>query len=202
MQIQNIIKKLIHEEKTVEEYSILIKFLEKTELYEKFKSQKFDESHLTKILYLFAVFSDYEFIEKGKFLFKCGDIANKFYIILNGSVNILKHKEILMRVDAEHYFKILIGYFKNGEKDHLDKTIKANKDIFSVSENDIHRLEEICLRMKIRKLVSLKSSKNEIEKLIKEFSLTPEFNIDIAEIMDIIDESLMDNNTECRLLKI
>ena len=146
--LEYFIEKLKKHERSLQECQVMMKFFEKTEISEKFKRDRMNEILLNQILYFFTLFGGYEFIEQGKFLFRQGDNGNKFFIILKGSMKVLRHKEQIIRVNAEDYFNILLRYSKSGDKDLLDKTIKANKEIFPVLESDTNRLEEIFFRLK------------------------------------------------------
>ena len=64
----------------------------------------------------------------------------------------------------------------------MDKTIKANKEIFPVLESDTNRLEEIFFRLKVRKILFQNPSMVVIEKIYKEFKAnSKEFYIDLDE---------------------
>ena len=162
-------------------------FLEHTDLVNKFKKDRMDEIQLYKILYFCSVFAQYEFIEKGKFLFRKGDYGYKFYIIISGSVTILKQKELTTKVNADDYFKILINYYNNGEKDLLERTIKENKEIYNVNQRDIHRLEEISFKFKFRKIIFVKPSIIELENLFFEYKIkAKDFEIDFDELNNVV----------------
>ena len=183
--LENIIKTLQKKERTIKDCQLLMKYLENTDLIEKLKENKMDNMKLMKILYFFTKYVEYEFLERGKYLFKQGDYGNKFFIILKGSINVLIHKETCIRVNGENYLKILSKYFKNGEKDLMDKAIKANKDIFPVFEKDVSRLEEICFIIRLRKFIFMNPSKPEIENFYEEYkSNSIDLKINLDEIME------------------
>lgn len=186
--LESAIENLLKEHRTSKECTIIMKFLEGTELVKKFKLDKMEENQLYKLLYFVAIFAEYEFLKKDKFLFRQGDLGDKFFIILKGEVRVLKHKEKLIRLSGEEYIKKIISYYYNSEKDLLEKALKANREIYPIIDKDIPRLEEIFFRLKLRKLLLVNPAINELEKFFLENKdkIRPEnFNIDFNELEKI-----------------
>ena len=77
-----------------------------------------------------------EIADKHKVLFRLGDIGEKFYIILKGTVAILVPREIKVELSEENYYKYLIKLRKYGETELLSRTIFINKFIYPLHERD------------------------------------------------------------------
>ncbi len=187
-----VIENMSKENRASKECLIIMKFLEGTDLVKKFKSDKMEENQLIKLLYFVSMCAEYEFLKKDNFLFRQGDPGDKFFIILKGEVRVLKHKEKLIRLTGEEYTKKVIAYYNNSEKDLLEKTLKANKDLYPIYDKDIPRLEEICFRLKLRKILLVNPSISEIDKLFQEYSdkfKPQDFNIDLKLLMNIQGEN-------------
>ena len=89
-----------------------------------------DEELLTKINYSLKC----NIIEENTFLFKVGNIGNKFYIILKGNVSVLVPKMITLKMKEEQYIHYLQLLYSCNEQYLLDKTIKYNLNIFKIDE--------------------------------------------------------------------
>ncbi len=186
--LECVIENLSKENRTSKECQSIMKFLEGTELVKKFKLDRMEENHLIKLLYFVSMCAEYEFLKKDDFLFRQGDPGDKFFIILKGEIRVLKHKEKLIRLTGEEYLKKVIAYYNNSEKDLLEKTLKANKDIYPIFDKDVPRLEEICFRIKLRKILLVNPSIIDIDKLFQEYEdkfKPKDFDIDLKYLMNI-----------------
>ena len=82
--------KIEPEERKINEIGIITKFLENSELANKFKSENVNPAFLKDILTLCACHMKYHFMSKDEILFRIGDKPDNFYIIVLGKIGILK----------------------------------------------------------------------------------------------------------------
>ena len=113
-----------------------------------------------------------------------GDKGDKFYIILNGTVQILKYVKNTMKLTAEEYYLTLNQMYLKGEKDLLKKTIKKNNTIFSVDkEDDIRIIKEIILKVKFKKTLVSRKKIEDLKILFEENCKNPlDFGINFEQI--------------------
>jgi len=77
----------------------------------------------------------YENVPQYKIIYRKGDRADKFYIILSGVVVSLIYNEIKMTLTEKEYHSYLFNLRMNDETDMINKCIKANEHIFPVDED-------------------------------------------------------------------
>ena len=99
-----------------------------------FKGQ-LDSEELTELLNIMASKLDYEHIEKNKFIFKFGDKAEKFYIILKGKVSFCVPKLNKHYLNEEEYIMYLIKLRFYKENDLIKKNLEMNKNIYDLGDN-------------------------------------------------------------------
>ena len=99
-----------------------------------FKGQVQSEE-LNELLYIMASKLRHEHIEKNKFIFKFGDKANKFYIILKGKVSFCVPKLNKHYLNEEEYILFLIKLRFHKENDLIKKNIDTNKYIYDLGDN-------------------------------------------------------------------
>ena len=138
------------------------KYLEKTQLISQYLSIFQDHGELAKsIMKIFSLNLKYEFIEKDKILFKqgiiliyiflnfliyLGEIEDKFFIILEGSLKRIQYREYETYMDLQQYIDHLERLNEKGDMTNIKLTLQANKEnnlIFVESQNN-----EIYLKFK------------------------------------------------------
>ena len=87
-----------------------------------------DDLEFTYTLYNIAKNLEYELFKKGDIVFRIGDPGDKFYIILQGSVSILKLFETELFCTGEEYIELLSKLKSDNEKYMVKRTIILNKD--------------------------------------------------------------------------
>ena len=80
----------------------------------------------------------YEHIYKNKFIFKFGDKANKFYIILKGRVTFCVPKINKFYLNEEDYILFLIKLRLHTENDLIKKNMENNRCIYDLGDNFDH----------------------------------------------------------------
>jgi CRP-like cAMP-binding protein len=77
-------------------------FIKNSKLIKKLESETSDKkSDMQNLVFNCAKNLGYVKLEKGKVLFRIGDIGDKFYFILKGKISVLKLKEFLGLLQSE-----------------------------------------------------------------------------------------------------
>jgi CRP-like cAMP-binding protein len=162
-------------ERTSKDLLIICKFLEKTELLNKLKSDNTESiisTNMSSLLFFCAVNAELEFILKGETIFRIDDPGDKFYIILKGTVNILKPVESVTKMTREEYFRHLFN-LKLGDNYLLNQTVKVNfEKIPLFAYEDLDKIDEIIFHAKLIKNL-YKFTQEEMNKFLhthKEYS--------------------------------
>ena len=99
-----------------------------------FKDQVENEE-LHELLYNISSQLKHEHIPKNKFIFKFGDKADKFYIILKGKVTFCVPKPNNHSLTEEEYILYLIKLRYNKEIDLIKKNMETNKYTYDLGDN-------------------------------------------------------------------
>ena len=102
-----------------------------------FKDQ-IESEELKELLYNMSSQLKYEHIDKNKFIFKFGDKANKFYIILKGKVTFCVPKINKFYLNEEDYILFLIKLRLHKENDLIKKNMEHNRCIYDLGDNFDH----------------------------------------------------------------
>jgi hypothetical protein len=152
-------------------------FLLKTDLMRKILKDKLEENTSNKVFYFCALYISYQYLAKDKFLFRKGEVGDRFYIILEGSINILDYASLEKSLNGQAYFLFLIKLNKEGHKDLVAKIISANSSVYPINEDDLKNqtIESIFLRYKIRAVIRQSFDKkllnSQILKLVENYGL-------------------------------
>ena len=147
-----------------------------------FKDQIQNEE-LEEFLYNFSSLLNYEHFPKNRFIFKFGEKAEKFYIILKGKVEFCVPKVNKLFMNEEEYILFLVKLRFNDETELIKKNLENNKISFNFGDNfdqfvlkTLNKHEEekeniyseeiyICFK-KIRELFIEKKSKSDNKEVI------------------------------------
>ena len=147
-----------------------------------FKDQIQNEE-LEEFLYNFSSLLNYEHFPKNRFIFKFGEKAEKFYIILKGKVEFCVPKVNKLFMNEEEYILFLVKLRFNEETELIKKNLENNKISFNFGDNfdqfvlkTLNKHEEekeniyseeiyICFK-KIRELFIEKKSKSDNKEVI------------------------------------
>ena len=99
-----------------------------------FKDQIQNEE-LEEFLYNFSSLLNYEHFPKNRFIFKFGEKAEKFYIILKGKVEFCVPKVNKLFMDEEEYILFLVKLRFNDENELIKKNLENNKISFNFGDN-------------------------------------------------------------------
>ena len=147
-----------------------------------FKDQIQNEE-LEEFLYNFSSLLNYEHFPKNRFIFKFGEKAEKFYIILKGKVEFCVPKVNKIFMNEEEYILFLVKLRFNDENELIKKNLENNKISFNFGESfdqfvlktlNKHENEKeniysdeiyLCFK-KIRELLIEKKNKNDNKEII------------------------------------
>jgi hypothetical protein len=131
-------------ERDLTDANYVIRFLKDTDLMNKFKSDReISQASYNQIMYICSIYINIQILKPKQILFKIDDIGDRFYIILKGTVDVLKPvplPKILMT--TREYFDYLLGMRSSNEKYLLNRTLKENSDTLNIP--DIYEFERIC----------------------------------------------------------
>ena len=99
-----------------------------------FKDQIQNEE-LEEFLYNFSSLLNYEHFPKNHFIFKFGEKAEKFYIILKGKVEFCVPKVNKIFMNEEEYILFLVKLRFNDENELIKKNLENNKISFNFGES-------------------------------------------------------------------
>lgn len=155
----------------------------------KILKDKLEDSNSNRVFYFCSLYMNYQFLEKDSFLFRKGDHGDRFFVILEGSINILDYQQIEKFLNGQDYFLHLIKLKSDGHSDLVSKIISANISIYPFNLDDLkmHNIENIFLRHKIRSLIrqsfDKKQLKLQILKLVESLKME-KFLYDLSFIED------------------
>ena len=157
--------KTLPEERTIDDLACLKYFLEESQLANKFKTDNLSKESLDKIFTLCSSQMKYLYLPSDEILFRIGDEPDKFYIILEGKIGILKpiiRKDEMTGIEYFHHIKNLK---KNNEDYLLNLTLTKNNDVFQINPEDFDNLNLIILKILIEDYLNLldKNSDTSIE---------------------------------------
>ena len=137
--------KIEPEDRKLEQIGVITKFLEGSELANKFKSENVNPNFLKDILTLCACHMKYHFMQKDEILFRIGDKPDNFYIIILGKIGILKPISIAKEITGIQYFQEIYELKKNNENFLLNLTLDKNKDVFKIMPIEIEKVQIMIL---------------------------------------------------------
>jgi CRP-like cAMP-binding protein len=130
------------------------KYMTRTDLLEKLKKEKLPEDHLNNILSAISSNIEVTFLTKGQVIFKVDDPGDKFYIILKGRLAILDTREQKVNTTIDDYYDQLLMLRKGDEKYLFNKTIKANPQVFPITDmNELDKLNELFFKIMLKKRI-------------------------------------------------
>ena len=167
-------------ERELKDYSILndyILFVSK--LTEKFRSQKIPQSLYEKMILLSLSSCKLKvFLSSNNQIYTPETEANYIYIVLKGSVKIIKVQKQLIKMNSFNYFQMLIN-LRNKKEDYLLKnTINENNGIFPVDYAQVDFLDKILLKILLINRKEVENDYDYLDRLIKTVGLKYEdFNL-------------------------
>ena len=105
-------------------------------IFEKLSRSKdtLDITKLETILYNLTIKLKYEFIEKNKIVYKHGDVADRYFIILKGEVDLLIPNEMEVMMSEYEYFYYILRLYKYQEHALLEKVMSKNYGLYPLNK--------------------------------------------------------------------
>ncbi len=182
----NIIKKNPIE-RSVKEIHTIYHFLEQTELMA--NTTKYGTK---KLIYFCSIFMEYVYAANQTHLFKEGDLADSFYVLLQGKLNVVKETQNRCNLKGEDYFLTVYGIFKKGNSDKALKTISANYKTYPILKKDLRNLMNIINLFKYKNLLSRDTEVKEYINFLEKCEIT----------IDNKDKILLSNHIKDSLLSL
>ena len=136
-------------ERELKDFAIInsyILFISK--LTERFRKQRISQSLYSKMILLSLTSSRLKVIPSADSqIYTPENEANHIYIILKGSVKIIKVQKQVIKMNSFDYFKMIINLRNKNETYLLKNTINENNGIFPIDMKDIEILDQILLKI-------------------------------------------------------
>ena len=112
--------------------------IQSSTLVDKLFSEYKSEKKISKggIVNLFTQYLFYRLLKKNKILYRIGEENKYFYYILSGKIEILKLKDIFVKMTHEQYLKYLIFLINNEEDFILSEVLLFNDKMFNFREKE------------------------------------------------------------------
>ena len=136
-------------EKEPRDYAIINNYLlYVSKLTDRFRSKRISQSLYEKMILLSLQSSRLKIFNEAKSqIYTPENEANHLYIILKGSVKIIKVQKTVTKMNSFDYFKMILNY-RNKKKSYLLKnTINENNGIFPIDLKDVEILDKILLKI-------------------------------------------------------
>lgn len=116
------------------------------------QSFNLDSAVLQELMIILCSNVKYEFFNKGQIIYKIGEPAEKFFIVLNGEIKVFKPKKKLVKMTKKEYVLMLKKILDSKDPYLLKKTILSNKETMDINEYEIPRLIDKISRIHIIRL--------------------------------------------------
>jgi len=126
----------------LDDLEVIIRALLKTKLINIFKDLKKDSINYNINLYNIAKNLDHICVNKGDTVFRIGEKGDKFYIIIKGSIQILKIVYSLKVLTIEEYLEYVHNFNKMNESHIVKKMMQMNRERVHIDKENI----EVCLK--------------------------------------------------------
>ena len=104
-------------------------------IFSKIKQSKniIDIYNLQRILCSLSTELNYEYFDSNKIIYKHGDTADKYYILLKGEVDIIVPNEIEVMMNEYEYYYYILRLYKFQEHSLLKKVLNKNYNIYPLN---------------------------------------------------------------------
>ncbi len=194
----------LDKEKTIRTISKIIRSSKLLEKLEKEYIGSYKKININQLSFNLAKNISFIELKKGNTLFKIGDIGNKFYIIIDGKISILKPRIFNGKMNFKEYISYLFLLIKSKEDYLLNEVIVNNcAKIPITSIDEIKMIYNIFFKNNLREnIVNGKIKNNKLLKIFFDKNLQSfnEYNIDIQYLDNIEEKKLKkDKNNEKEL---
>jgi CRP-like cAMP-binding protein len=177
------------DKRTPADIHVIITYLHETELMNKFKRDKeVSENSYNNVMYMCSTHMKLKKLEKGEILFKIDDIGDKFYVILRGTIQVLKPVEgQRIKMTPHEYFDHLMVLMSKEEKHLMSRTLRENLEVLFI--RDSVEFEKV-LSFIVRYIFMIQESKfsnlDEVEKFVNLYKKSlKDFNVNTKELEEL-----------------
>ena len=136
--------------RTMKDIYIIRKYLKTTQVGRLFQNEIKPKGMLYNKLLTFLSFQmKFKKIKKGEILFKIGSRTDYFYLIMEGSIEILKPMSKFLKISGYEYFLQLMNYRKKNEKYLYSLCIKENLRNYEIKTKDADLIPYIFITYKL-----------------------------------------------------
>lgn len=122
-------------------------FFETTTFMKKLIDSKLDKNTCNNINYFLSINAKLEEHKQGSILFRIGDKGEKFYIILQGTIGVLKPKQISKTISIREYIYFLNNLKNKNEIYLFEKCINTNIEKIFIKERLFNKIFELLIVM-------------------------------------------------------
>jgi CRP-like cAMP-binding protein len=172
-------------ERTTLDISVIIRYINDTDLARKFRTDRLEETSLYKIIYFCSMYINYKFIRKGKILFRIGDVGDKFFIIFSGQLSIMKPIIEQTIMSPIEYLNLVKKIYKQEESYILKLIVNENYPIYPVDIKDLEEIDEIIFRIKYRQILMTSPSIDAVKNIFEDYDRDPFlYGLDLEKLIE------------------
>lgn len=163
--------------------------LKGTDIIQRLQKDNIPEESINKILFFMGTSIKCRVCQKNESIIRIGDKPDNFYIIFSGSVSVLKlNSGTKEKMDLETYINYLLSLKRINEHYILKLTMKANREIFNISESNLDDLGSELVNNKIRNSIMINPDPFSLENILSSLGVTlKERDLEILEQLKIIE---------------
>lgn len=177
--------------RSISELQVIIGFLNKTKLLDKFQKENLAELQYFNIMTSCAQFLNVQILQKGEILFRIEDVGNKFYIIIKGKVGVLRPVERIKSLLPDEYYTYLKKLRSDNESYMLEKTLRANYELMPLQNaQEFERIDNLLFKIKCKQNLSNFESVYDVEYYFHSHGKNKDaFGVDLKYMQDLFNES-------------
>ena len=138
------------QERTIEDIHLISFFISGNSLIDNFlKFSQKNQKDIEKLIYEISFRIKYKYVPKNEIIFRIGDIPDNFYMIMNGTVEVLKPIKYSKKINGFEYFKILMNYYINEEFFMLNEVIEFNHNSFEIKKDDLTKIKLLFVKLEL-----------------------------------------------------
>ena len=164
-------------ERSINDLKCISEFLFSSKLSLKLKHDGLSNDNFLKILASLSNYVTFKKYQPKEYVFYQGDNSDKFYIIVDGDIQVLNDNQYTENMNANEYFNFIIQLKIKDETQLLDKIIKINNAVFPIEHKDIKNISKNYKILQYKQILTNLSFKllnnpiyNEIIELVLEIS--------------------------------
>jgi len=150
----------------------IVSLLEETQLSKIYKNHfKSETNAMKQVMQNCTHHMKLQFVPQNEYLCKKGEPGDYFWLILRGSVDVLKINKYEYMMSIQEYYFLIYDYYKNNDYNLLNETIFANFNTYPVYRKDFLNMNETLKNVNVsknKKIITINSEEKNFEKILKE----------------------------------